>query len=57
MPQVLLRSFDLQFDVPEEKLKEVHARPTKPPPMPPAAESRPTPVSIRVGDEVLSTSA
>ncbi|XP_042039562.1 uncharacterized protein LOC121785244 [Salvia splendens] len=46
-----------KFDIPEEKLKEVHARPTKPPPMPPAAESRPTPVSIRVGDEVLSTSA
>ncbi|KAG6385331.1 hypothetical protein SASPL_154164 [Salvia splendens] len=46
-----------KFDVPEEKMKEVHGRPTKPPPMPPAAESRPTPVSIRVGDEVLSTSA
>ncbi|XP_042038279.1 uncharacterized protein LOC121784167 [Salvia splendens] len=39
-----------KFDIPEEKLKEVHARPTKPPPMPPAAESRPTPVSIRVGE-------
>lgn len=61
MLEILHHSLSLQFDIPEEKLKQVHARPPKPPPeekpRPPAAESTPPSVSIPSGDEVLSTSA
>ncbi|KAG6382463.1 hypothetical protein SASPL_157878 [Salvia splendens] len=50
-----------KFDIPAEKLKQVHSRPPKPAPeekpRPPAAESRPPLVYVPCGDEVLNTSA
>ena len=61
MLQLLLYSFGLQFDIPAETLKQVHARPPKPAPeeklRPPAAESRLPLVYVPCGDEVLNTSA
>ncbi|PIN19334.1 hypothetical protein CDL12_07994 [Handroanthus impetiginosus] len=48
----------LQFDIPPEKINQVHSRPPKPPPEekppPPADESRPPLIS---DDEMPSTSA
>ncbi|KAG6423663.1 hypothetical protein SASPL_114065 [Salvia splendens] len=50
-----------KFDIPAEKLEQVHARPQKLPPeeklRPPAAESRLPLVYVPCGDEVLNTSA